>query len=728
VRTALRVLTASLRERASSSNHRLTLALTGSPSWTLSTATAVISMQAGSQVAWLTERQSPAPGMRLPLSRGDKLLGSELDILVYDAYSGFDPDSFAAALGAIRGGGLLLLLTPHLESWPQLPDPQAVRVAVHPFTASQVTGRFLRRLAHALSRAEGVCLLSETDPAPQLPTFEPPSSPPIAEPEGDCRTRDQAQAVAAILETARGRARRPLVLTSDRGRGKSSALGIAAASLLAGGQGTVLVTAPRRSAVDPLFGQAARLLPLAQVHPNRICHRDARLQYLPPDELCHDPRNADLLLVDEAAGIPAPLLERLLRTHPRVVFATTVQGYEGTGRGFEVRFRHTLDRLTPLWQEMRMETPIRWAPGDPLERLAAKALMLSASPAEESQVSGAHPHTCRFQRLDRDALTNDEVTLSQLFGLLVLAHYQTRPMDLRHLLDGPNVRVYALLHEGQVAATALVAVEGGFGPDLIREIFEGRRRPRGHLLPQTLSAHAGIREAPALGYARVIRIAVHPAVQGRGLGRFLLKGILGDARAQGLDLAGSSFGATSDLLGFWEHCGLPAVHIGTSRNAASGANAAVVLHPLSAAGASLQALALERLGKRLPSLLAEPLRDLESEIAACLLRNVPQIPWSPGPEERQELAAFAFAQRTYEAVLPLLVEFVRARIGATVYTGQLDESERDLLICKLLQHRGWTDTARLLDLTGRAQVLRLLRAAVGKLIAGSGRESGQAPD
>jgi tRNA(Met) cytidine acetyltransferase len=727
VRTPLKALTASLRERASSSNHRLTLALTGSPSWTLSAATAVVSTQAGSQIAWLTDRETRTPGLRLPLPRGDELLGSELDILVYDAHCGFDPDSFGAALGAVRGGGLLLLLTPLLETWPLLPDPQAARVAVHPFTADQVTRRFLRRFVHTLSKAEGVVLLSETDPASQLPTSETPSFPPIAEPGGVCRTQDQVRVVAAILGTARGRPRRPLVLTSDRGRGKSSALGIAAARLLAGGQGTVLVTAPRRSAIDPLFKLAVQLLPLAQAHPNRICHRDARLQYLPPDELCRDPSSADLLLVDEAAGIPAPLLEQLLRTHPRVVFATTVQGYEGTGRGFEVRFRHTLDRLTPLWQEMRMEIPIRWAQADPLERLAAKALLLSASPAAEDQVSGAHPHTCRFRCLDRDVLAEDEATLSQLFGLLVLAHYQTRPMDLRHLLDGPNVRVYALFSEDQVAATALVAVEGGFAPDLIREIFEGRRRPHGHLLPQTLSAHAGIREAPALRYARVIRIAVHPAVQGRGLGKYLLEGILEDVRVQGLDLAGSSFGATPDLLGFWEHCGFPAVHIGTSRNAASGANAAVVLHPLSPAGDSLQKLALERLGRRLPSLLAEPLRDLEPEIAACLLRNVQLNPWSPSPEDREELAAFAFAQRTYEAVLPLLVDLVRARIGPALRAGRLDGSERDLLICKLLQHRGWTDTTRLLGLTGRAQVLRLLRAAVGKLIADCKPASSKAP-
>ena len=71
-----------------------------------------------------------------------------------------------------------------------------------------------------------------------------------------------------------------------------------------------------------------------------------------------------------------------------------------------------------------------------------------------------------------------------------------------------------------VAATALVGIEGGFDRELAQQIYDGRRRPRGHLLPQTLSAHAGLGEAPRLRCARVIRIAVHPAVQKRGLGVF----------------------------------------------------------------------------------------------------------------------------------------------------------------------------------------------------------------
>lgn len=712
--TELAGLVANLRVRASASNHRLALMLAGSREWTLSAATEALSAPVGERVVWLTERR--VSGSSLPCSRGDQLLGSELDLLVYDALVGFDPDSFAAALGALRGGGLLLLLTPPLEDWPRHPDPQAARVAVYPFSHQQLTGRFLSRFAGILVRSEGVILAAESAPLPQprLPPTTPLVS--VTGSYGDCRTPDQARALAAILATAHGRPRRPLVLTSDRGRGKSSVLGIAAAKLLAREQRHILVTAPRRSALDPLFHQAARLLPRAQVRTDRISYRDALLEFLPPDALGRTPHSTDLLLVDEAAGIPAPLLEQLPDRHPRIVFATTVQGYEGTGRGFEVRFRHTLDRMTPNWRELRLDIPIRWGVGDPLERFAARALLLDAAPAAAHRVAGAYPRTCHFQRLDRAALSDDETTLTQLFGLLVLAHYQTRPMDLRHLLDGPNVRVYALLHEGQVAATALVAIEGDLGPDLTRDIFAGRRRPRGHLLPQTLCAHAGIREAAALGYARVIRIAVHTATRRRGLGRSLLAGIVRDARAQGLDLVGSSFGATGDLLRFWRHCGHLPAHLGTRHNAASGAYAAVVLRPLTPAGADLHALAATRLGERLPLLLTEPLRDLEPEIAACLLRNAPRDAWSPGPEEHRELAAFAYAARSYEATLPLLVRLVPTCIGDARYGDALDDAERDLLIGKVLQHHTWGETARRLDLTGKAQVLARLRTAVGKLI------------
>ncbi len=200
----------------------------------------------------------------------------------------------------------------------------------------------------------------------------------------------------------------------------------------------------------------------------------------------------------------------------------------------------------------------------------------------------------------------------------MLAHYQTRPLDLRILLDGPNLRVYALRHERAVVGALIAAEEGALDePGLEEAIFEGRRRPRGHLLPQTLSAHAGIATATRLRFLRVVRIAIHPALERRGLGRSMLRGLWRDARRDGFQLVGTSFGASPGLVRFWDRCGFRPVQIGTSRNAASGEHAVVMLRRVDRRGSAFVADAQRRLERRLPVLLAGPLRDLDPAVGAA---------------------------------------------------------------------------------------------------------------
>src|SRR5690606_17971146 len=90
-----------------------------------------------------------------------------------------------------------------------------------------------------------------------------------------------------------------------------------------------------------------------------------------PDALLASSRQADWLIVDEAAAIPGPLLEKLAVRFPRVLLTTTVQGYEGTGRGFLLKF---CGRFAGL-QRYSLSTPVRWAAGCPLERVVASALL-----------------------------------------------------------------------------------------------------------------------------------------------------------------------------------------------------------------------------------------------------------------------------------------------------------------------------------------------------------------
>jgi tRNA(Met) cytidine acetyltransferase len=726
-RSPLERLAEALRAAARRTHQRRVLLLAGGSGWCRRQADGVLSILRPEEPLWVGTH-APAGTPSTPADRASKLLGRECDALVFDAHEGFDPNAFGAVAGTLRGGGLLLLLAPALTEWGNFPDPEKARVAVHPFTAGQVSGRFLRRLAAVARTSPGVTVVTEGEAIPDMGRDEAVETAPFdteesPQPTGHaapwthaCRTPDQAAAVEAIVHTATGHRRRPVVLVSDRGRGKSSALGIAAAHLLRQGGHRILVTAPRREAAAAVFEQAARLLPEADAARGDLHLDGARLAFAPPDALSLEPRPADLLLVDEAAAIPTPLLTRLLAHYPRIVFATTVHGYEGTGRGFAVRFRRVLDTRTPGWRALNLVTPVRWARHDPMEAFVFRALLLDAAAAPDEAVASADPATCTLERLDRECLAEDEATLGELFGLLVLAHYRTSPLDLRHLLDGPNLSVYVARHERHVVATALVAEEGGFDAQMATAVYAGRRRPRGHLIPQSLAAHAGLEAAPRRRFARVMRIAVHPAIQGRGLGTQLLERIVEDARARGLDAAGASFGATPELLSFWARSGFRPVRVGVSREATSGTHSVMMLRPLSSAGEALATAATDRLQSQLPALLSEPLRDLDPALAAMLLADAPAEP--PAPQDWRDLIAFAFARRTYEVTLAPLRKLTLT--GLTDTADALTAEQWALLVSKILQGRGWAETAGTFELAGRAAVIEALRDAARTLILNLG--------
>ena len=625
-------------------------------------------------------------------------LGREWEAVGLDGWQSLDPDALAAASGCLPGGGLMVLLAPPPEGWGRHADPAARRLAIHPFGPSDLAGRFTSRLARHLTGDPHVVELRRGRPLPLLP---PPG--PRAAPVGP--TADQHRAVDAILAMAAAPRPRPVVITADRGRGKSAAMGLAAARLLAEKPWRILVTAPRRRAASVLFRHAARAMDTDAPAGDLEAAGGGRLLFLPPDRLLREHPAADILLVDEAAGLPAPLLEGLLALYPRVAFATTVHGYEGSGRGFALRFAGHLNRRAPGWQQIHLSQPLRWAPDDPLERLIFRALALDATPASPSCLD---LERVSIVRLDRDALAGDEVLLRQLFGLLVEAHYQTRPADLRNLLDGPTVEVWAARQDGRVLGACLAVREGGLARALARAVWLGRRRVHGHLLPQTLAAHAGFPEAARLRHARIMRVAVHPAARRRGLGDRLVQAVAAAAGREGVDVWGTSFGATEGVAAFWRHAGLAPARLGSRRDAATGLRSAVMVAGLSPAGAALAERAAARFAHALPTLRRHHLADVTPELLDALGPGTAPATAAPRGQDVRDLLSFAFGHRPLEDCLPALERL----LAAADSTMGRSSPGLDILRRRVGAARSWTDVADAGGLAGRDAVLTACRGEV----------------
>jgi tRNA(Met) cytidine acetyltransferase len=704
-----------LRKAALGSNHRVSVVVSGKEAWCDEVAKAILAAAGLQDSWWITETKS-SPENSKPAAQARTLLGHDTDTVVFNAWSRFDPDAFAAVSGNINGGGFLLLLTPPLDDWPDFSDPDNARVTVYPVPPEQVSGRYLKRLVKLIRKSDKVLRIEQGKDLPVLKIEADISTASIPD-VGECRTADQLKAVQAIEKVALGRRRRPLVITSDRGRGKTSSLGIAAAHLLKHGLNKIIITEPRYVTAKLVFDRVKLLIPDAEFSRGLIVYGDSKIVFLPPDELSLQAPQADLVCVDEAAAIPASLLEKILRRYARIVFASTVHGYEGSGRGFAIRFKKILNEQAPGWKYLQLKTPIRWSENDPLEAFVSRAMLLDASVSNEVIPAEFNLTDYSIERLDRDLLSGNEKTLGNLFGLLVQAHYRTSPIDLRHLLDGPNISIYVARRAGRIYATALVATEGGLDDGICESIFAGKRRPQGHLLPQTMIAQGGFSDIGGLHCLRILRIAVDPRVQRHGLGTALLNAVIRNAEKNRFDYVGASFSLLPGMLRFWRSSNFNPVLIGMTKNTASAAHSVVVLRGISDKGKELNDAARTRFGQIFPHWLSDPLRDIDTEIAYELLcQSEPYSSLELTDQDRQNLQSFIDGQRGFEVNILSIWKAVSTNLHLNRITSCLTEKEQSVLIGKVLQKRSWSEVADTTGLKGRAAVMATMREAIRKIV------------
>lgn len=630
--------------------------LRGTPEETRRDALALCAALDPREVLWVGAGEVPfqtstAAGVR-------RLLGGAFDAVVLDVHAGLDADVLGQAQGFVRGGGALVL------RWPDAPPLAGrERLAAYPYSPEDVGVRFFRRVERWLAPLSNTAPLKAADRA-------------------DRGTDEQAAVVARLTASLSSRSPSVSVLLSDRGRGKSSALGLAIAALPADVR--VVVSAAREEAVSELFRFATGRPGVTET---------ARLRFMAPAALLD--AEADVIVVDEAAQIPVPLLRAIERAHPeaRLAFATTAHGYEGTGRGFVLRFVEELrERARPL-DELRLRAPIRWADDDPLERALFGALALDAEPAtgvEEATLDAVEAVT-----LDRDALAADETQLRDFFGLLVHAHYRTTPSDLQRILDAPNLALHALRFRGRVVAATLVAKEGSLPLSRCEAIARGEARIRGHALPDTLISHAGRVRAGTLPMIRSVRIATHPALRRRGLATRLIEHVHATHAAEDAPaLFGTLFGVTRELLRFRRSVGYQLVRVGSSRGARTGEPSAVMIRPVTPEAKALVEGLREDLARDWP--LQRALLDgagdlrLDPALHDALALDLPE----PRPATRDQLVetarAYLFGPRPYESAASAITALVEAHAGELPAMAPADAA---LVRARVLERRPWPESA-----------------------------------
>ncbi len=713
---AIKTLVFELQFAARKNNHRRVLWLAGDAQWGWRWAEKISqwlkNAPVDASISWVSA-SAPDFVSQVESKKAAKLLGTGCHHLVFNIHDGFDPNVLGIVAGVVRGGGLLIFLTPDRHLWQQN-------------TEASIKSLFFERFTKIFESASCLHIIKQ-DQKIHAATERLCKTQSFNDPLNDSSfvyTEDQIKAVAAIIHVVEGHRRRPLILTSDRGRGKSTALGLAATKLLLQGVKKIVVTAPRPSAADQLFEHARRQLPESVCHGYRLKLGTQSIEFVAPDDLIAHKHDLSLLMVDEAAAIPVQILSELVQTYSRIVFSSTIHGYEGTGRGFVTRFHEILNQHAPGWKSLALHKPVRWDENDPVESMVFKALLLNAEPVDASIIKKADRENCTFKKLNRARLNDNERDLSELFGLLVFAHYRTRPSDLLTLLDSKKIKIYVARYQGHIIAAVVLCAEGLLDQDTAKAIYNGQRRLQGHLIPQALAAYTGIQDAPVHLWQRIMRIAMHPEVRRRGLAAKLLECVTDDLKGSEVVALGASFGGSLDLVQFWKHCGFTVVRAGITREHSSGARSVLMLKPLTQTGAQLCLQSRQRFQRHYLHLLAEPLSSMTPSLVLSLFSSVNTVAQTQQAElgakldeqDWQELQAFAYANRGYEVSAAALYDLVSEWFWLDLTDTKVLTIQQHLLVMKVLQKRPWSEISSALGYSGRKEIVQAIRISLQSIL------------
>ncbi|PBC33504.1 RNA cytidine acetyltransferase [Apis cerana] len=521
-----------------------------------------------------------------------RILGNTYGMCVLQDFEALTPNLLARTIETVEGGGLIIFLLQSVNSLKQLYTinmdvHQRFRTEAHQNIIGRFNERFLLSLAsckrclvvddqlnvlplssHNL-KIEPIQKLSSSETLSELDTLKESlkDTQPISSLVNCCKTLDQAKVLLKFIECISEKTLRSTVsLTAARGRGKSAALGLAVAAAITFGYSNIYISSPSPENLNTLFefifkgfdalgyqehldyGLVQSTNPefnKAIIRVNIFRDHRQTVQYIHPTD-AHKLNQAELLVIDEAAAIPLPYVKAMLG--PYLIFlASTINGYEGTGRSLSLKLLQQLRNQTissnshekqknekiiigRQLHELTLEESIRYKPGDSIEQWLCDLLCLNATINTPILSGCPSPDICELYYINRDTLFSyhkaSELFLQRLVALYVASHYKNSPNDLQMMSDAPAHHLFCLLGPidsnkkilPEILVVIQICLEGEINKNTINDGLVRGRRAAGDLIPWTIAQQYQDQDFPALAGARIVRIATHPEYQNMGYG------------------------------------------------------------------------------------------------------------------------------------------------------------------------------------------------------------------
>lgn len=540
----------------------------------------------------------------------EKILGNTYGMCILQDFEALTPNLLARTIETVEGGGIIVILLKTMSSLKQLYTMtmdihSRYRTEAHGDVVARFNERFILSLGAnsnclvvddelnvlPISGAKNVKALPPADSDELTPKQEElkelKQSLEDVQPAGALvalsKTVNQAHAILSFIDAISEKTLNSTVaLTAGRGRGKSAALGISIAAAVSHGYSNIFVTSPSPENLKTLFEFIFKgfdalgyqehidydIIQSTNADFNGAIvrvdikrgHRQT-IQYIIPQDN-HVLGQAELVVIDEAAAIPLPIVKSLLG--PYLVFmASTINGYEGTGRSLSLKLIKQLrnqskgtgreisqtaitsrdkkpDTISSSnmgnrqLREIALEEPIRYADGDPIEKWLNKLLCLDVTLIKNPRFAAKgtpHPSQCNLFIVNRDTLFSyhpvSENFLEKMMALYVASHYKNSPNDLQLMSDAPAHQLFVLLppidpKDGGKIPDPLcviqIALEGQISKDSVRNSLSRGQRAGGDLIPWLVSQQFQDEEFAGLSGARVVRIATNPEYASMGYG------------------------------------------------------------------------------------------------------------------------------------------------------------------------------------------------------------------